>query len=172
MEYALKRRKLKIGKMILLLLLTIILSVLAVIFIETAIYTKKLNDLKTYGSVNVAYNPKTTIAFCIKENNNKYLVLYYNKGLKNSKGELIEFTTSTPKYLTKNECEALKNIKVKKVVYNSPKAHIFSIMPTHYFIIGTYFILVINLFAFIIIYIDIKYKKMHENQKNNKKMLN
>ena len=74
-----KMKKIEYIEMGLKTLAALLAAFLAIVLMEGMIYGIQLNALKTSGTSNSA-SSGSTIAYCIEEDDDKYFVLYYNKG--------------------------------------------------------------------------------------------
>lgn len=164
MEFIKKMKKREFIEMTLKTVAAMLACFIAIILMEGMIYSIKLNALKTKGNAHISYS-QSTIAYCVKEAEDKYYVLYYNEGLKNEDDKLIEFTSSSKNYLTKAECEALEGTKVKEVVFGAPNAFKFSITGIHYAVMVVFVLIVGGYFAYRFVSLAQSYKKIEEEFK-------
>lgn len=153
MEFIKQMKKREFIEMGLKALAAILAAFLAIILMESMIYGIELNALKTKGNGHVA-SSNTTIAYCIKEAEDKYFVLYHNPD--NEDGE---WTATSKLFLTKAECEKLN---VKEVVMHAPNAFIFSITPVHYVVMAVFVLAVGGFFVYKFIALSNEYKKIEE----------
>ena len=80
MEFINKMKKREFIEMGLKALAGLLAAFLAIILMEGMIYSINLNALKK-DTGHTAYSD-STIAYCIKEDDDKYFVIYYTEGLK------------------------------------------------------------------------------------------
>lgn len=154
MEFIKKMKKREYIEMSLKALAAILAAFLAIILMECMIYGVELNNLKTKGTKPVT-NSQQTIAYCIKEGEDKYFVAYYNEGLE------IEWFAKVGEYRTRKQCESLRPY-VKDVVYDAPSAFKFSITPTHYIVMSVFVLGVAGFFVYKFIALGKEYKKIEE----------
>lgn len=137
----------------------ILAAFLAIILMEGMIYGINLNALKTKGSGYVAQDG-STIAYCIKEKEDKYFVIYHNPENKDG-----EWTASKDTYLTKAECEAMEGTIVKEVKFNAPNAFKFTITPIHYVVMAVFVLGVAGFFTYKFIALNKEYTKIEDTFK-------
>ena len=130
----------------------------AIILMEGMIYGIELNALKTKGK-NPYYLNTSTTAYCIKEGEDKYFVIYHNEG-----GEK-EWSAMANSFKTKAECLALEGNSVKEVVMHAPNAFEFSITPVHYVVMGVVVAAVAGFFAYKFITLKKEYDKIEDTFK-------
>ena len=92
----------------------IMAAFLAIILMEGMIYGIELNALKTAGKGHVTFS-NSTIAYCIKEDDDKYFVVYYNP-----ENTEKQWSATKDNFKTKAECLAMEGSTVKEVVMHAP----------------------------------------------------
>lgn len=164
MEFVKKMKKREFIEMGLKAGAAILAAFIAIILMEGMIYSIQLNALKTKATQTLAVSG-STVAYCIKESDDKYFVLYYNEGAKDADGNLAEWSASKDKnkYLTREQCEKLVTDKiVNKVEFNAPNAFIFSITPVHYVVMSLFVAAVAGFFVYKFIALNKQYVKIEE----------
>ena len=134
----------------------------AVILMEGMIYGIKLKEMKKNSS-NAFYSSES-IAYCIEQKEDEYLVLFYTKGLENASGDIVEWTASSE--MSKLQCEKLKS-QVKEVHMHAPSAFIFSMSTVHYVIIAVVTAGLIGFLAWRYSLLYKQYKKIKKQYENN-----
>ena len=129
----------------------------AIILMESMIYSIQLNALKTKSTSSTTYS-NSTIAYCIKEDEDKYFVLYYNEGTEK------EWSANKNDYKTKAQCE---DLNVKEVVYHAPNAFKFTITPVHYIVMSIFIAGVAGFFGYKFVTLANQYKKIEEEFEKN-----
>lgn len=167
MDFIKQMKKREFIEMGLKTLAAILAAFLAIILMEGMIYSIELNALKTKGS-GYTITSGVTVAYCIKESDDKYFVIYYNEGTEK------EWSASSKTLLTKQECKDLSNAAiqaqknsaaVKEVVFNAPNAFIFSITPVHYVVMAVFVAAVAGFFVYKFVALAKEYKGIEENFK-------
>jgi len=160
MEFIKKMKKREFIEMGLKALAALMAAFLAIILMEGMIYSIELNALKTKGDSSVATSD-STIAYCIKEKEDQYFVIYnYHNDLEN-----IEHWSATQTRLTKVQCLAMEGVKVKEVVMHAPNAFDFSITPVHYVVMAVFVSAVAGFFVYKFIKLTQEYKKIEDKFK-------
>ena len=138
-------------------LAAVLAAFLAIILMEGMIYSIELNALKA-GNQSTTKYPESTIAYCIKDSDDKYFVIYktYDEFDKQYvwsaiKGEL----------LTKEQCKNMEG-SVKEVVFHAPNAFDLSIKSSHYIVMVVFISAVLGFFAYKFIRIAKGYKQTEE----------
>ncbi len=136
MDFINKMKKREFIEMALKTLAAVLAGFLAIILMEGMIYSIELNALKTKGRTYTVHNMTTeyhkgTVAYCIKQSDDKYFVIYYNEGAEHEWGAVKN------DYKTKEECTP-KNLTVEKVVMHAPNAFKFSITWPHYIVMAVF----------------------------------
>ena len=161
MEFIKKMKKREFIEMGLKTLAAVLAAFLAIILMEGMIYGIELNALKSSGKGHVMFS-NSTVAYCLKEDDNKYFVIYYNEGTEK------EWSATKDVYLTEAECKALKTQnKVKEVVMHAPNAFEFSITPVHYIVMAVFVAAVAGFFTYKFVALTKEYKTIEDNFKKN-----
>ncbi len=160
MDFINKMKKREFLEMTLKTLAAVLAGFLAIILMEGMIYSIELNALMTKGRTYTAYSEtndyhKGTVAYCIKQSDDKYFVIFYNEGAKNEWGA----TKNT--YKTKEQCTA-KNLTVEKVVMHAPNAFEFSITWPHYIVMAVFMAGIGGFFTWKFLALGKSYKKIVE----------
>lgn len=138
----------------------ILVAFIAIILMEGMIYSIHLNALETKSGVSVAFSG-STVAYCIKRGDDKYSVIYYNEGSKDSEGNLHEWSSHSNSFYTKEQCDKLN---VKEVVYRAPSAfELKTITPVHYVVMGVFMSAVAGFFVYKFIKLTSNYKEIEDN---------
>lgn len=171
MDFIKKMKKREFIEMGLKTLAAILAAFLAIILMEGMIYSIYLNDLKTNPNRDTYTTTENhTIAYCIKEGEDKYFVIYYNDN-PNSKGlDRSEWSAKHDEFLTKQECLDLqdKNVTkayVKDVVFKAPNAFDFSISSVHYIVMAVFVAAVGGFFTYKFIALSKEYQKIEKEYK-------
>lgn len=151
MEFIRKMKKREFIEMGLKTLAAVFAAFIAVILMESMIYGIQLNALKN-GTTHTT-NSDSTIAYCIKDENDKYFVLYFNE--ENDP----QWCATKSQLKTKEECEQMEGFTVKEVVMRAPTAFELTITPTHYIVISVFMSLVVGFF----VYKFVKLSKLYKN---------
>lgn len=166
MEFIKKMKTREFIEMGLKTLAAVLAAFLAIILMEGMIYSIELNALKTKGNGYTVQS--TTVAYCLKEGEDKYLVLYYNEG------SAKEWSCASGTYLSKQDCIDLadpvaqaetNSPAVKEVHFNAPNAFIFSITPVHYVVMAVFVAAVAGFFVYKFIALAKEYKGIEDNFK-------
>lgn len=152
MEFINKMKKREFIEMGLKALASVLAAFLAIILMEGMIYSIRLNALKEHGKGFTA-NSGTTVAYCIKEDDDKYFVVYYNEGSES------EWSAAKNQYLTKDQCE---NITAKEIIWKAPNAFEFSITGVHYVVMTVFMSAVIGFFVYKFVKLNNEYKKIED----------
>ena len=152
MDFINKMKKREFIEMGLKALASVLAAFLAIVLMEGMIYSIELNALKTKGTTYTAY-ADSTIAYCIKEDDDKYFVVYYNEGSEK------EWSATKNTYLTEEQC---KNLTVKEVVWNAPNAFEFSISGVHYVVMAVFMSAIVGFFVYKFIRLNNEYKKIED----------
>ena len=118
--------------------------------------------MKQHSSSSVYSN--NSVAYCIEQKDDTYLILFYTEGLQNSKGELQEWTAIGD--ATKQQCNELKS-RIKEVNMHAPSAFTFSMSTIHYVIIATIFVGLIGFLTWRYILLAKQYKKIQKQYQND-----
>lgn len=154
MEFIKRMKKREFIEMGLKTLAAVLAAFLAIILMEGMIYSIKLNALKTKGHAS-ASNSGTTIAYCIKQAEDEYFVVYYDKA---ENGEDIWSCVGSDTK-TKAECEKLA---AKEIKFNAPSAFKLSITPTHYIVMAVFMLAVGGFFTYKFIALSKEYKEIED----------
>lgn len=146
MEFIKQMKKREFIEMGLKTLAAILAAFLAIILMEGMIYSIHLNALKNDNG-HTSYN-QSTVAYCIKEAEDKYFVIYYNEGLKDENGKLDEWAATKNQYKTKAECLAMEGSTVKEVIMHAPNAFELAITPIHYVVMALFVAAVAGFFTY------------------------
>ncbi len=164
MDFIKRMKKREFIEMGLKTLATVLAGFLAIILMEGMIYSIKLHALTTKGSSEMMLNDKETgtIAYCIKQGEDKYFVLCYNEG-QTKNGASSDWSSIANKYRTKAECEALEGTSVRKVVFDAPNAFTLSITsPVHYVVMTVFMAGIAGFYVYKFIRLGQSYKKIEE----------
>ena len=159
MEFIKQMKKREFIEMGLKTLAAVLAGFLAIILMEGMIYGIELNALKT-KSTTASASSKTTVAYCIKESDDKYFVIYYNEDSERQ-------WSATQDLKTKAECEALEGPIVKEVVMHAPNAFKFSINGVHYVVMAVFISAIAGFFTYKFIALTKEYKKIEEEFKTS-----
>ncbi len=157
MESIQRMKKREYLEMALKAILSTVILFIAIILFESMIYGILMNNLLKNGKGYEKYSD-TTIAYCMKQSDDKYAVVYYNEGNQSP------WQCLASERLTKSECESLA---VKEVRFEMPGAYEFSMKypyssnGTQYIHIAVISILVAGVWAFYIV----KFVKIHKDYK-------
>lgn len=166
MEFIKRMKKREFIEMTLKALAALFACFVAIILMEGMIYGIELNSLKKNATEITATDSSSTIAYCIKEGDDNYLVLYHTEGMKNDKGESAEWIAVEG--MSESQCEFLKTSNsVKEVVMHAPNAFTFSITPVHYVIISILIAGVVGFFVWRYVLLAKQYKKIEKQYQNN-----
>lgn len=160
MEFIKKMKKREFVEMSLKAGAAILAAFLAIILMESMIYSIKLNALKTTQTTSTT-SSESTIAYCIKDKNDKYFVIYHdpeNGTGVNEKGEKIYWASSAI-LKTKAECEKLN---VKEVEFHAPNAFDLTITPSHFIYMSIFIAGVAGFFVWRFIALANTYKKIEQ----------
>ncbi len=153
MDFIKQMKKREFIEMGLKTLASVLAAFLAIILMEGMIYSIKLNALKTKGN-GYTVNGGSTIAYCIKESEDKYFVIYYN----DDENSPPTWAASKNERLSKDDCEKLSAV----VKFHAPNAFDFSITSTHYIVMTLFISAVVGFFAYKFIALSRVYKKTEE----------
>ena len=154
MEFINKMKKREFIEMGLKALASLLAAFLAIILMEGMIYSINLNALKKDTS-STAFSD-STVAYCIKEDDDKYFVIYYNEGATD------EWAATKNVYLTEKECKAMEGVIVKEVVMNAPNAFEFTITGVHYVVMSIFVAAVVGFFVYKFIALAKEYKNIEK----------
>lgn len=160
MEFIQKMKKREFIEMGLKTLAAILAAFLAIILMEGMIYGIQLNALKTKGE-GYSIQSGSTVAYCIKEDDDKYFAIYYNED-----SEQV-WSAKKNEYFTEEECKALEGVTVKEVVMHAPSAFKFSISGVHYVVMALFISAVAGFFVYKFIALTKEYKAIEANYKKN-----
>lgn len=161
MEFIKKMRKREFIEMGLKAFAAIMAAFLAIILMEGMIYGIELNALKTAGKGHVTFS-NSTIAYCIKEDDDKYFVVYYNP-----ENTEKQWSATKDNFKTKAECLAMEGSTVKEVVMHAPNAFVFSITPVHYVVMAVFVSAIAGFFVYKFVALTKEYQKIETNFKKN-----
>lgn len=152
MEFIKQMRKREFIEMSLKCAIALLSAFIAIILMEGMIYGIQLNALKTMSSSSQSYS-NSTIAYAIKEDDNKYFVVYYNEGSEK------EWSAVKDTYLTREQCE---DLAVKEVVYHAPNAFQLSITGVHFVVMAVFVSAVAGYFAYRFVMLSKAYQKIEK----------
>lgn len=167
MEFIKRMKKREFIEMSLKTLVAVMAGFLAIILMEGMIYSIKLHALTTKGTSEMMINDSKTgtIAYCIKQDDDKYFVLCYNEGQEEN-GASSDWSSIANKFRTKAECEALEGTSVRKVVFGAPNAFTLSITsPVHYVVMSIFMAGIAGFFVYKFVRLGQSYKKIEEEYK-------
>ncbi|MBR6778689.1 MAG: hypothetical protein IKM43_00840 [Clostridia bacterium] len=156
MEFIKQMKKREFIEMTLKTIAAVLAAFLAIILMESMIYGINVNTLKTVEK-NTTTHSSSTIAYCLKESDDKYFVIYYDE-TSQAQGEALWFANAN-KYYTKAECDALK---VKEVKYQAPSPFDFTITATHYVVMSVFVVAIGGFFAWKFVKLAKTYKDIEE----------
>lgn len=162
MDFIKRMKKREFIQMGLKTLVAVLTLFLAIILMEGMIYGIKLNALKTKGEGHLAVSGQS-IAYCVKEDTDKYFVIYYYQNQDTK--EDIWTTDKAGTYLTEAECKALEGTSVKEVVMHAPNAFQLTITGTHYVVMGIVTAAVLGFFVYKFIALNNEYTKIEHKFK-------
>lgn len=158
MDFIKKMKKREFIEMSLKTVAAVLSAFIAVILMEGMIYGIYLNYYKTKSTTSVT-QAQSTVAYCIKESDDKYFVLYYNDSLPKQRDRWSATSNSTK---TKAQCEELlneENPQVKEIIWKAPSASKLSMSPVHYVVITIFIAGVAGYF----VYKFVKLKKLYDS---------
>ena len=159
MEFIKKMKKREFIEMGLKTLIAVLSAFLAIILMEGMIYGIKLNQLKTKGTSETKLS-NSTIAYCMKQSEDKYFVLYktFNEITKE-----YEWSAMKNKTYTRAQCDAMEGTDVKEVVFHAPNAFELSITtPVHYIVMAVFVSAVAGFFVYKFIKLSKDYEKIED----------
>lgn len=156
MDFIKQMKKREFIEMSLKCLAAVMAAFVAIILMEGMIYSIYLNAYKTKAGSSGS-NSETSIAYCIKEDDNKYFVLFQNTDLS---GGATEWSATSTLY-SKEDCTPEK-LSVKEVVFHAPSAFEFTINGIHYAVIAVFVAIVAGYFVWRFIALSKSYKKIEE----------
>ena len=149
MEFIKKMKKREFIEMGLKALAALIAAFLAIILMEGMIYGIKLKGLKNNTGSTFA-SSDSTIAYCIEQEKDNYLVLLLNE---NSDKEW------SSKICKESE---LKDLSVKEIKHKAPNAFVFSISPVHYVVMFVFVGAIAGFFVYKFIKLSKEYTKIED----------
>lgn len=158
MDFIKRMKKREFIEMGLKTLAAVLAGFIAIILMEGMIYGIKLHTLttKSTGETIIKDSRTNPVAYCIKQDDDKYIVLCYNEGQEHP------WTCSPNLYRTKAECEALKNDNIE-VVFGAPDAFTLTITsPVHYIVMTIFMSGIAGFFVYKFIRLGQSYKKIEE----------
>ena len=169
MEFIKKMKKREFIEMSLKTAAAILAAFIAIILMESMIYGIYLNALKTQGK-GFSIVEGQTIAYCVKEAEDKYFVIYYTDDKTTEGIDRGEWSAKKDTYLTKQQCLDLTNNKVqaapvKEVKFHAPNAFEFTISGVHYIVMAVFILAIGGFFTYKFIALSKEYKKIEENYK-------
>ena len=157
MEFIKKMKKREFIEMGLKTLAAVFAAFIAVILMEAMIYGIHLKALKN-GTTHTT-SSDTTIAYCIKGEDDKYFVLYFNEDSN------PQWSSTRTQLKTKEECERMEGFTVNKVVMRAPTVFELSITTPHYIVISVFMSLVVGFFVFKFVKLTKLYKDIEKKFK-------
>ena len=158
MEFINKMKKREFIEMGLKTLIAVLSAFLAIILMEGMIYGITLNQVKSKTSETKINN--STIAYCLKEAEDKYVVIFKNY---DEDADTFIWTCMKDKTYTRAECDAMKGDDVKEVVFHAPNAFELSITsPVHYVIMAVFMSAVVGFFVYKFIKLTKDYQKIED----------
>ena len=161
MDFIKRMKKREFIEMGLKTLAAVLAAFLAIILMEGMIYGIKLNALKTTSKSSTTY-PGSSIAYCIKESEDKYFVVYCNETKDASGKTVMEWSALEDDLKSKDKCLEMEGTKVKEVVFHAPNAFDFSITSSHYIVMAVFVSAIVGFFAYKFIVLAKAYKKTEE----------
>ena len=160
MDFIKKMKKREFIEMGLKTLAAICAAFVAIILMEGMIYGIHLNSLKknyveTKNGTNSLQQQDSTIAYAIKEGNDKYFVVLYNEGYENP-------WSAEHGYMSKAEVETDIKNNVAKLEYRAPTAFELTITPVHYVVMAIFVSAVAGFFVYKFVKLANQYKKIEE----------
>ena len=159
MEFIKKMRKREFIEMSLKLLASLFAVFVAIILMESMIYSIKLNTLLN-TQPSSAMKSSESIAYCIKVDDDQYKVIYYTP-VTTENGEEFNWSSDSNIKNTKSreECEA---INVKEVIFRAPNAFELVITPIHYVIMAVLILGVGGFFTYKFVKLGKEYNKIED----------
>jgi len=151
MEFIKRMKKREFLEMGLKTAAALLAAFLAIILMEGMIYSIQLHALKTESSSYLATS-SSTIAYCIEQDDDKYLVLFYNEE------QEYQWSASTDT-MTLDE---VNKLTVKELVFDAPNAFQLSITGVHYVVMGLFVAIVAGFFVYRFIRLAKVYKGIEE----------
>ena len=155
MDFIKQMKKREFIEMGLKTLAAMLAAFLLIILMEGMIYSIKLNAI-VENKTNTGSDSNSTIAYCVKEDDDKYFVIYYNEG------KSTEWAATANVYLTEAECKAMEGRTAKKVYMRAPNAFELSITGTHYIIMAVFVSAVAGFFVYKFMSLSKSYKKIED----------
>lgn len=145
------------------MIICILTAVILICLMEGMITKVKLNIIMKQSRSVTKLND-TTIAYCIKEDEDKYSVVYHTEGLP------YEWSCIPNTYKTEQECKNMQSLvidgvrvgEVKEVKFRAPNALDLAITPNHYIIMSVLIAGVIILFVYRYISLSKCYKQIEK----------
>ncbi|MBE5741505.1 MAG: hypothetical protein E7351_03160 [Clostridiales bacterium] len=162
MEFINTMKKREFLEMGLKALASILAAFLAIILMEGMIYSIELNALKTKGHTGVQSINTSTTAYCIKQGEDKYFVVYHNPDNAIEGQDEWAAIAGEQNYKTRAQCEALS---AKEVVFQAPNAFIFTIDAIDYVIMSVFVAIVAGYFVYRFLKLKKSYEKLVEEYK-------
>ena len=157
MEFIKQMKKREFIEMGLKALAALLAAFLAIILMEGMIYGIELNSLKTKGTSTLTYSA-STVAYCIKQDNDEYFILYYNE----DSSQQWSANKSQTRTLEQIKSDEFKST-VKKVVMRAPTAFELSITPIHFAVMSVFVLAVAGFFTYKFISLNKEYQKVEDN---------
>ena len=158
MEFINKMKKREFIEMGLKTLIAVLSAFLAIILMEGMIYGITLNQIKSKTSETKINN--STIAYCLKEAEDKYVVIFKNY---DEDTDTFVWTSMKDKTYTRAQCDAMAGNDVKEVVFHAPNAFELSITsPIHYVVMAVFVSAVVGFFVYKFIKLSKDYEKIED----------
>lgn len=162
MEFVQRMKKREFIEMTLKTIAAILGAFIVIILMEGMIYSVTLNAYMKKSTQSTSQTG-STVAYCIKQEEDKYFVLYYNKDATNQ-GAKSDWSSNAGKYYTKAECE---NLTVKKIIWRAPTAFEFTITPVHYGVMVVFVLIVAGFYVYRFVRLGKSYDKIETEYKTN-----
>ena len=162
MEFIKQMKKREFIEMSLKAFASILALFLAFILMECMIYGIELKALTSLNG-NSSTLSDSTIAYCIKQDDNQYFVLFHDKSgnLRDTNNEPIEWTANQRIY-TEEECTK-ELLTVKEVVFEAPSAfELETVKGFHFIILGVLVAAVGGYFTYRFVRLGQSYKRIEE----------
>ena len=161
MDFVKKMKKREFIEMTMKTLIGLLVAFIVIILMEGMIYGIELHALKTKGKNSTSYSD-STIAYCMKEDEDKYFVIYYNPATDTNEAY---WSAVAEDYKTRAQCEGKAesgNVVAKEIVWHAPNAFKFSISASHYVVMAVFVAAVAGFFVYRFIALDKTYKKLEK----------
>ena len=155
MEFIKTMKKREFIEMTLKTIAAVLAAFIAIILMEAMIYGITINAYTTKGSGSITVT-KQYDAYAIKQEDDKYILLYHNVDNSNA-----GWSCASSSRFTKEEVEAIK-ADARNLYYGAPNAFTFSITPVHYAVMFVFVAIVGGYFVFRFVKLSKEYKQIEK----------